>query len=69
MNLNYIIDNDEINIKNKSLKIINIYNIRLFEDTSWYNILFTQIPVNVQDLLKVIYDCKIKFNIVEKKHE
>lgn len=64
MNLNYIIDNDEINIKNKSLKIINIYNIRLFEDTSWYNILFTQIPINVQDLLKVIYDCKIKFNIV-----
>lgn len=63
MDLNYIVENDEINIKNKSLKIINIYNLRLFEDTNWYNILFTKISTEVKNLLKVIYDCKIKFNI------
>jgi len=63
MILNYIVENDEINITNKSLKIINIYNLRFFEDTNWYNILFTKISEEVEKLLKVIYDCNIKFNI------
>ena len=64
MNLNYIIKNEFFDINNDSLKIINIYNLRFFENTEWYNILFAKISEEVQKIIKVIYDCNIKFNYI-----
>jgi hypothetical protein len=61
MNLDYISKNNK-NFENKSSKIINIYNLRFF-DESWLSILFTKIPEEVSNLLKVLYDCNIKFDI------